>query len=86
MLMCIFCFMSLTGCSLLKNRDNLDDYVFSDGSKTKNESNTNGMPKEDIKIGVLYLESSQDSSGYTYSHELGIKAMQFNVGLNDEQR
>lgn len=85
MLMCIFCFMSLTGCSLLKNRDNLDDYVFSDGSKTKNESNTNGMPKEDIKIGVLYLESSQDSSGYTYSHELGIKAMQFNVGLNDEQ-
>lgn len=85
MLMGIFCFMSLTGCSLLKNRENLDDYVFSDGSKTKNESNTNGIPKEDIKIGVLYLGSSQDSSGYTYSHELGIKAMQFNVGLNDEQ-
>ena len=85
MLMCVFCFMSLAGCSLLKNRENFDDYVFSDDSKTKNESNTNGIPKEDIKIGVLYLGSSQDSDGYTYSHELGIKAMQFNIGLNDDQ-
>lgn len=84
--MCIFCFMSLQGCSLSQNKDNLDDYVFSDGSKQTNDNaNSKGIPKEDLKIGVIYLGSLQDCSGYTYSHELGIKGMQFNVGLSDDQ-
>ena len=83
MFMCIFCFISLTGCLSLNNRESLDDCVFSDG--TRKESGVKGISKEDVKIGILYLGSSQESSGYTYAHELGIKAMQFNLGLNDDQ-
>lgn len=84
-IMFIFCFMSLQGCSLSANKDNLDDNVFSDASKTKSESSVTGIAKDDIKIGIIYLGTLNDTSGYTYSHELGIKAMQANVGLDDEQ-
>ncbi|MBE6062061.1 MAG: BMP family ABC transporter substrate-binding protein [Clostridium butyricum] len=82
-LICIVCFMSFTGCSVMSK--SLDDNVFTDSSKTKKESNIRAVPKDNIKIGVIYLGSSQESSGYTYCHELGIKSMQFNIGLNDNQ-
>lgn len=47
--------------------------------------NTNGIAKEDIKIGVLYITDPGEGSGYSYTHDLGIVAMEKNLGLSDGQ-
>lgn len=44
-----------------------------------------GIPKEQIKIGVLHISDPAEGSGYTYTHDLGIQGMQQNLGLNSEQ-
>lgn len=52
------------------------------------ESNPAGLKTiklEDLKIGVLYIGSASDTSGYTYAHELGIQSMISNLGLNADQ-
>lgn len=43
------------------------------------------IPLEDVKIGVLYIGSASDTSGYTYAHELGIQGMVSNLGLKEDQ-
>jgi len=44
------------------------------------------LPKEKIKVGVLYqIESTSEVSGWTYSHELGIRKMIQHFGFKDEQ-
>lgn len=52
------------------------------------EINPAGMKtisKEDIKVGVVYIGSASDTSGYTYAHELGIQGMATNLGLKADQ-
>ncbi|MDR2527602.1 MAG: BMP family ABC transporter substrate-binding protein [Synergistaceae bacterium] len=47
-----------------------------------------GIPlaKERLKVGVLYLSNpTQETAGYSFAHEAGIKAMQKKIGLRDEQ-
>ena len=46
---------------------------------------TAGIPKEEIKVGVLHLSDPAEGSGYTYTHDLGIQGMQQNLGLSDDQ-
>ncbi|MDO5128236.1 MAG: BMP family ABC transporter substrate-binding protein [Eubacteriales bacterium] len=56
--------------------------------QTVAEVNPAGMPtiaKEDIKIGVLYIGGEEDTSGYTYAHEIGIQGMISNIGLSEGQ-
>ncbi|MCR5338970.1 MAG: BMP family ABC transporter substrate-binding protein [Lachnospiraceae bacterium] len=43
------------------------------------------IAKEDVKVGVLYIGSASETSGYTYAHELGIQGMAANLGLAPEQ-
>jgi len=44
------------------------------------------LPVERVKIGVLYLsDPSKETSGYTCSHEAGIRAMQRELGISDSQ-
>lgn len=62
----------------------------SDSSSDKKlpDTNTAGMPtiaKDDLKIGVLYIGSASETSGYTYAHEIGIQGMANNIGLDEEQ-
>ena len=63
---------------------------------TGNEGNGAESPKtnpaglatiaaEDLKVGVLYIGSASDTSGYTYAHEIGIQGMVANLGLSDSQ-
>lgn len=63
---------------------------------TGNEGNGAESPKtnpaglatiaaEDVKVGVLYIGSASDTSGYTYAHEIGIQGMVANLGLSDSQ-
>ena len=44
-----------------------------------------GIPKEEVKIGVIHLSDPAEGSGYTFTHDLGIQGMQMNLGLSDDQ-
>lgn len=44
-----------------------------------------GIVREDIKVGVLYITDPAEGSGYSYTHDLGIRGMQSNLGLSEEQ-
>ncbi|HJA25513.1 MAG TPA: BMP family ABC transporter substrate-binding protein [Candidatus Fournierella merdigallinarum] len=46
---------------------------------------TGGIPKEEIKVGVIHLSDPAEGSGYTYTHDQGIIGMQQNLGLSDDQ-
>jgi basic membrane protein A len=39
----------------------------------------------DFKVGVVHIGNPSDGSGYSYAHDLGIVAMQKNLGLSDSQ-
>ncbi len=60
----------------------------SDTAKKAADTNKAGMKtisKEELKIGVLYIGSASETSGYTYAHEIGIQGMANNIGLSDNQ-
>ena len=60
----------------------------SDTAKKAADTNKAGMKtisKDELKIGVLYIGSASDNSGYTYAHEIGIQGMANNIGLSDNQ-
>lgn len=80
------------------NKDNNKENASNDAGKTDDtkeevkaevpDTNPAGLKTialEDIKIGVLYIGSASDTSGYTYAHELGIQGMMANLGLKDDQ-
>lgn len=58
-----------------------------DKEKTEklNKAGLKVIAKDDIKVGVMYIGSSEDKSGYTYAHELGIRSMESNIGLKETQ-
>ena len=60
--------------------------IFFCSDKTKNKGDdSEGIRKEDVKVGVLYLSDPAEGSGYSYTHDLGILGMQSNLGLSEEQ-
>ena len=44
-----------------------------------------GIPKEDIKVGVVHLSDPAEGTGYSYTHEQGIQGMMKNIGLSEDQ-
>lgn len=62
----------------------IDDFATNNGGEKK-EENEMGIPKEDIKVGVLHISDPAEGSGYSYTHDLGIQGMQKNLGLSDKQ-
>lgn len=85
--------ISLIACNTSEN--DMDDYVTNNGylDDTENtnvnadttKAGTKVIQKENLKIGVLYIGSASETSGYTYAHELGITQMIDNIGLNSDQ-
>ena len=73
------------------NNTQLDDYAVNtksdvSSSKSKDDtSNSKGISKDKIKVGVLHLSDPEEGSGYTYTHDIGIQGMKQNLGLSDEQ-
>lgn len=58
------------------------------GTDKQEKTNPAGMKaiaRENLKIGVLYIGGQEDTSGYTYAHEIGIQGMISNLGLSDAQ-
>jgi basic membrane protein A len=52
--------------------------------KTEDEKKLGAIPKNELKIGVLYIGPIGDG-GYTYAHEEGIRKMIADIGLDDSQ-
>ena len=44
-----------------------------------------GLTAETVKVGVIHIGDPATGSGYSYTHDQGIVAMQQNLGLSDEQ-
>lgn len=76
----------LTGCGAGKS-GTPDDYATNKGYEedTTQKGSSDGIAKEDIKVGVLYLSDPSEGSGYSYTHDLGVKGMQENLLLSDDQ-
>lgn len=86
---------SLAGCA--QSTVEPDDYVTNEGfelagddtagreTDASTEAASQGIPKEDIKVGVLYITDPAEGSGYSYTHDLGILGMQSNLGLSEDQ-
>lgn len=76
----------LTGCGVGKS-GTPDDYATNKGYEedTAQKGSSDGIAKEDIKVGVLYLSDPSEGSGYSYTHDLGVKGMQENLLLSDDQ-
>lgn len=78
----------LTGCNAVKT-GSPDDYATNKGYE-QSEGDTaqkgeGGISKDQIKVGVLYLSDPDEGSGYSYTHDLGVKGMQENLLLPDDQ-
>ena len=43
------------------------------------------IPKDKLKIGVIHITDPAEGAGYTYTHDIGIQAMQKELGLEDSQ-
>ena len=75
----------------------IDDYATNEGYETSSSSSkvsssdgsdataSSGIPKDEIKVGVLHLSDPAEGSGYSYTHDLGIQGMQANLGLSSDQ-
>ena len=77
------CMMLFTACG----SDAMDDYATNQGYEVVSTETGEqcGIPKEDIKVGVLHITDPAEGSGYTYTHDIGIQGMQENLGLTDDQ-
>lgn len=87
----------LAGCAGKKTEP--DDYATNEGYDVKSEEGSiggdtaiadeeqeeDGLTKNNIKVGVLYITDPAEGSGYSYTHDLGIVGMQANLGLSDDQ-
>ena len=85
--------MMLTGCS---SAVQIDDYASNltgnSGTQqvqlnqeSQSQTDSGGISKDKIKVGVIHLSDPAEGSGYTYTHDIGIQGMQQNLGLSDDQ-
>ena len=85
--------MMLTGCSSAVQIDDYATNLTGSGStqrvqvdqELQSQTDSGGISKDKIKVGVIHLSDPADGSGYTYTHDLGIQGMQQNLGLSDDQ-
>lgn len=77
------CAFLLAACS----SSDIDDYATNKGYEESKEAadNGKGIPKDQIKVGVLHISDPAEGSGYSYTHDIGIQGMQENLGLSDDQ-
>ena len=87
---CQSLFVLLLSLSLLcacGSNTRIDDYATNKGYEQSSvtENTEKGIPKEEIKVGVLHISDPAEGSGYSYTHDIGIQGMQENLGLRDDQ-
>lgn len=84
-LLCVSMVASLlVGCG-----SNTEEAVDKETQDIVDKSNTEGgyapVALENIKVGVIHIGDPASGSGYSYTHDQGIVAMQKNLGLTDDQ-
>ena len=58
----------------------------SDGGKdSTTKAGQTAIKAEDLKVGVIHIGDPASGSGYSYTHDIGIQAMQKELKLNDSQ-
>jgi len=83
--------ISSMGCAASRKSfdDNATNKGYETGADKSGESGSKSsektISKDKIKIGVLYISDPSEGSGYSYTHDLGIRGMQKNLGLKDSQ-
>ncbi len=86
---CRSLFVLILSLSLLCSCGNtrIDDYATNKGYEQSSvtENTGKGIPKEEIKVGVLHISDPAEGGGYSYTHDIGIQGMQENLGLRDDQ-
>ena len=92
LLLTVVMIASLTACGQTEeSTENTSETVVEvteEGTTEVTEEATSVMPsvaKEDIKVGVIHITDPAEGSGYTYTHDQGIVAMQTALGLDDSQ-
>lgn len=77
--MIILCF---SGCGKKESNENVSK---KSSSTKKEETSTENNAYADLKIGVINIGASTDTSGYTFAHVNGIKGMMSSLKLKDDQ-
>ena len=77
--MIMLCF---SGCGKKESNENVSK---KSSSTKKEETSTENNAYADLKIGVINIGASTDTSGYTFAHVNGIKGMMSSLGLKDDQ-
>lgn len=67
----------------VSNAENTTDAP--EGDESTGNAASAGIAREDVKVGVLYITDPAEGSGYSYTHDLGIRGMQSNLNLTEEQ-
>ena len=76
---------AFTGCSSSSSTNEANDNNTTVETEGGSEGVMPAIAKEDIKIGVIHISNPAEGSGYTYTHDQGIVAMQKEIGLDDSQ-
>ena len=90
LLLCAVMLLAMAGCGNAAGDDSSSSSANGEsaaaGGATGGEEGTMpAIPKDQVKVGVIHISDPAEGSGYTYTHDLGIQAMQKNVGLDDSQ-
>ena len=73
--------MATVACSNSTNSDNSKG----GNDNTAKKAGQTAIKKEDLKVGVIHIGDPASGSGYSYTHDVGIQAMQKELGLQDSQ-
>lgn len=74
--------LGLTSCGEKKTEEKKSAFSEKEDKSTDKTSKDN--PYSKIKIGMLNIGTSKDTSGYTYAHVSGVKKMASNLGISEE--
>lgn len=81
-ILALVCSLAMMATLLVGCGGNNDGDVQNSGNEG---GNTVGIAAENIKVGVIHIGDPATGSGYSYTHDQGIVAMQANLGLSDDQ-
>ena len=77
----------LAGCGAAEQ---VDDYATNEGSTQEASTKTTGtesggISKDKIRVGVLHLSDPAEGSGYTYTHALGSRILDYQMNRLTEK-
>lgn len=83
----VLCAFALTGCQGSKKpeSDKVSEQSLRMPEAATVEKTKEAVPREELKVGIIYSTDSAEGFGYSYTHDLGICRMQEELDLTDAQ-